>query len=146
MCTIFGHNLTKYEHLEWNLHHLSCIIELHIPCPQKRKPRFVQFCPFLEAFWTWVRHFSIYWVINYRGHVIQWYKSNSVDIQKYSYFAKFWQKIGANVSCHNSAILRPVKLTILWEIQVLMLIFHFGLYGPLLEGKWAWPPRSVLMV
>ena len=27
-----------------------------------------------------------------------------------------------------------------------MLIFHFWLFGPLLVGKWAWPPRALLMI
>ena len=54
-------------------------------------------CPFLEVLWTPISHFSIYWVIHHRVHVIQWYKWNGVGlIQKYSYLAELLPKSGAH--------------------------------------------------
>ena len=54
---------------------------------------------------------------------------------------------------HNSAFSGPIGLSFYgssgdqyisidwwWEIKVAMLIFHFFIFGPLLAGKWAWPP------
>ena len=58
---------------------------------------------------------------------------------------------------HNSANFGPIGLKndvnsgdycllsidLWWEIQVMMLIFDFWFFGPLLAGKWAWPPLMV---
>ena len=69
-----------------------------------------------------------------------------------------YSRYGHTFFGHNSAILWPTGLNVFvelgkllsmdcwWELNVMLLSFWFRIFGPLLAGKRAWPPRRLLRV
>ena len=68
-------------------------------------------------------------------------------------FGQVMATFGQTFFGHNSLIFwadwelrKLLSVDSWWEIQIMMLIFRFRFFGPILVGKWQWRPHAPLIV
>ena len=92
---------------------------------------------FLDVFWTHLRHFSTFWVLQrtyYSMIQIKWcWFHSKIFLFGHTFFGQIRRLLFIDRSWWG-------------DIQFMMLIFHFWFFGSFLMRKWVWSPRAPLLV